>query len=45
MDRDTGSFTAGKKTRNNLVIAIFVDCEDLTRVFGRNAAHVVMNRR
>jgi len=43
MNRDTGSFTSGVKSRNNIVLAIFVDGDDLTSIPSRNATHVVVD--
>lgn len=36
-------FTSGVETRDDLVVAVLVDGDDLTSVAGRNTAHVVVN--
>jgi len=43
VDRDTGGFTAGEETRDDLVLALLVDSEDLTGVLGGDTTHVVVN--
>lgn len=41
VDRDTGGFTGGIKTGNDLVFALLVDGEDFTGVFGGDTTHAV----
>src|SRR5699024_8278155 len=42
VNRNTGGFTAGKQTRDGLVVAVFVLSQRLTTHVGRNTAHHVM---
>lgn len=39
MDRYTGSFTSGVETRHDLILAVFVDCDYLTSILGRDTTH------
>lgn len=43
MDRDRGGFTAGEKTRNDLIIAVLVDGDDLTGIASGDTTHVVVD--
>ena len=43
VDRDTSGLTAGEQTRNNLVVALLVDGQDLTSVASGNTTHVVVD--
>lgn len=42
---DGSGFTAGEKSRHNLIVARIVLCNDLTSVLGGNTTHVVMDCR
>lgn len=39
MDGDTGGLAGSVETRNNLVLAILVDSQNLSGVLGRNTTH------
>lgn len=39
MNGYTGSFTSGVETRHDLILAVFVDCDYLTGVLGRDTTH------
>jgi hypothetical protein len=45
VDGNARSFTASKKTWNNLVLALAINCENLASVLSWDTTHVVMDSR
>ena len=45
VDGDTGGFTAGEETRDDLVLALVVNSKNLTSVLGGDTTHVVVDGR
>jgi hypothetical protein len=39
VDRNTGGFAGSVEARNDFIIAMLIDCKNLTSVLGRNTAH------
>ena len=43
MDRNTSRFSTSKQTWHYLILAVLVNADDLTSVFSRDTAHVVVD--